>query len=73
MNSIDLYKNVNNQDEIDSILKEYEIEIENETDVEFFNELIYGIVEDYPMVRNLETVLERILIYLVNKQSKNIN
>ena len=51
-------------------MKKYEIAYEKEMDVEFFDELMNGIEEDYPKVLNLNVVLERILVYLVNRDMK---
>mgnify|MGYP006077297473 CR=1 FL=1 len=69
-NTKDFYKDILNTVEIQNILKKYNIVYDKETDVEFFDELIYGIEEDYPNVANLSVVLERILIYLVNRDMK---
>tara|TARA_B100000780_G_C21002785_1_gene401235 strand:- start:625 stop:846 length:222 start_codon:yes stop_codon:yes gene_type:complete len=70
MNSVvynNFYKNIDNKNDIQLILKQYEVAYEKESDVEFFDELQNGILEDYPNTPNLATVLERILIYLVNR------
>ena len=70
MNSVvynDFYKDIDNKNDIQLILKQYEVAYEKEKDVEFFDELQNGILEDYPNTPNLSTVLERILIYLVNR------
>lgn len=64
---MDFYAEIPNHIQIKQILKKYEIEYENEKDVEFFDELINGISEDYPKVPNLTVVLERILVFLVNR------
>jgi len=69
-NTKDFYKDILNTVEIQNILKKYNIVYDKETDVEFFDELIYSIEEDYPNVANLSVVLERILIYLVNRDMK---
>ena len=61
------YKDIDNKNDIQLILKQYEVAYEKESDVEFFDELQNGILEDYPNTPNLSTVLERILIYLVNR------
>ena len=66
----DFYKDAIDTVEIQNILKKYNIVYDKETDVEFFDELIYSIEEDYPNVANLSVVLERILIYLVNRDMK---
>ena len=67
---VDFYKDISNHIEIKDILKKYEIAYEKEMDVEFFDELMNGIEEDYPKVLNLNVVLERILVYLVNRDMK---
>ena len=70
MNSVlynNFYKDIDNKNDIQLILKQYEVAYEKESDVEFFDELQNGILEDYPNTPNLSTVLERILIYLVNR------
>ena len=70
MNSVvynDFYKDIDNKNDIQLILKQYEVVYEKEKDVEFFDELQNGIMEDYPNTPNLSIVLERILIYLVNR------
>ena len=70
MNSVvynDFYKDIDNKNDIQLILKQYDVAYEKEKDVEFFDELQNGILEDYPNTPNLSTVLERILIYLVNR------
>lgn len=70
MNSVlynNFYKNIDNKNDIQLILKQYEVAYEKESDVEFFDELQNGILEDYPNTPNLSIVLERILIYLVNR------
>lgn len=64
---MDFYKDVSNHLQIKKILNKYEIEYEKEKDVEVFDELINGIEEDYPKVPNLTMVLERILVFLVNR------
>lgn len=64
---MDFFQNIKNHVEIRNILQEYEIEYEKEKDVEFFDELITGITENYPNVPNLSIVLERILIFLVKR------
>lgn len=64
---MDFFQNIKNHVEIRNILQEYEIEYEKEKDVEFFDELITGITENYPTVPNLSIVLERILIFLVKR------
>lgn len=61
------YKDIDNKNDLQLILKQYEVAYEKESDVEFFDELQNGILEDYPNTPNLSTVLERILIYLVNR------
>jgi hypothetical protein len=70
MNSVlynNFYKDIDNKNDIQLILKQYEVAYEKESDVEFFDELQNGILEDYPNTPNLSIVLERILIYLVNR------
>ena len=70
MNSVvynNFYKDIDNKNDIQLILKQYEVAYEKEKDVEFFDELQNGILEDYPNTPNLSIVLERILIYLVNR------
>lgn len=70
MNSVlynNFYQDIANSDEIQLILKQYEVAYAKEKDVEFFDELQNGILEDYPNTPNLSIVLERILIYLVNR------
>jgi len=70
MNSVlynNFYKDIDNKNDIQLILKQYEVAYEKESDVEFFDELQNGIMEDYPNTPNLSIVLERILIYLVNR------
>jgi len=64
------YKGIANHVEIKKILKEYEVKYDKEKDIEFFDELITGILEDHPAVSNLDIVLERILIYIVNRDLK---
>jgi hypothetical protein len=61
------YKGIDNTVEIKLILNQYEVAYEKESDVEFFDELQNGILEDYPNTPNLSIVLERILVYLVNR------
>lgn len=61
------YHGIDNKNDIQLILKQYEVAYEKESDVEFFDELQNGILEDYPNTPNLSIVLERILIYLVNR------
>jgi len=61
------YHGIDNKNDIQLILKQYEVAYEKESDVEFFDELQNGILEDYPNTPNLSNVLERILIYLVNR------
>lgn len=61
------YRDIDNKNDIQQILKQYEVAYEKESDVEFFDELQNGILEDYPNTPNLSIVLERILIYLVNR------
>ena len=63
----DFFESVHNHVEIKKILQEYEVKYEAEKDLEFFEELQAGILEDYPNVSNLETVLERIVVYLATK------
>jgi len=58
---------VDNHVEIKKILQGYEVKYEAEKDLEFFEELQAGILEDYPNVSNLETVLERIVVYLTTR------
>jgi hypothetical protein len=64
------YKGITNHIKIKQILKEYEIVYDKEQDIEFFDELINGITEDYPTVSGLDIVLERILIHMVNRDLK---
>ena len=61
------FKDIPNYIQIKKILQKYEIKYEKENDIEFFDELINGISEDYPKVQYLTIVLERILVYLVNR------
>ena len=61
------FKDIPNHIQIKKILQKYEIKYEKENDIEFFDELINGISEDYPKVQYLTIVLERILVYLVNR------
>jgi aspartyl-tRNA synthetase len=64
---MDFYKDVSNYLQITKILNKYEIE--NEKDVEKFDELINVIAEAHPAVPNLTMVLERILVFLVNRDN----
>ena len=64
------YKGITNHIKIKQILKEYEIVYDKEKDIEFFDELVTGILEEHPAVSNLDIVLERILIYLANRDLK---
>jgi hypothetical protein len=61
------FKGIVNTAEIKLILKQYEVAYEKESDIEFFDELQNGIIEDHPNTENLSIVLERILCYLVNR------
>tara|TARA_B110000093_G_C12968023_1_gene410679 strand:+ start:1775 stop:1984 length:210 start_codon:yes stop_codon:yes gene_type:complete len=63
----DFFKGIDNHVKIKHILKEYEVQYEAEEDLEFFDELQDGIMEDYPNISNLEVVLKRIVIYLSNR------
>ena len=63
----DFFQCIENHIEIKNILKKYEVQYENEKDLEFFDELRDGIMEDYPNISNLDIVLERIVIYLANR------
>jgi len=67
MTSVDFYKDIDNHLQIKAVLEQFEIEYENENDVEFFDELMSGILEEYPTVQNLKVVLDRILVHIVNK------
>lgn len=64
------YKGIANHVQIKQILKEYEVKYDKEEDVEFFDELLSGILEEYPTVNDLDIVLERILIHIVNRDLK---
>ena len=66
---MNFYKGIDNHAEIKTILKEFEVKYEKERDIEFFSEIMNGIEEDYPSVQNLSMVLERILVYLVNREA----
>jgi len=63
----DFFQCIENHIEIKNILKKYEVQYEDEKDLEFFDELQNGILEDYPNISNLEIVLQRIVIYLTSR------
>ena len=63
----DFFQCIENHNEIKNILKKYEVQYEDEKDLEFFDELQNGILEDYPNISNLEIVLQRIVIYLTSR------
>ena len=46
------YKGIANHVEIKQILKEYEVKYDKEKDIEFFDELITGILEDHVKIPN---------------------
>lgn len=63
----DFFKGIDNHVQIKKILQEYEVQYEAEKDLQFFDELQGGILEDYPDVSNLKSVLQRIVVYLSNR------
>lgn len=58
------YIDVDNVEEIVTILKEYKVE-EIAKDKEWFSEMYLELVEEYPRVLHLELVLERILVSII--------
>lgn len=58
------YIDVDNVEEIVTILKEYQVE-EIAKDKEWFSEMYLELVEEYPRVLHLELVLERILVSII--------
>lgn len=60
------YKDVDNVAEIQALFKQYEIEIIAK-DSCHYSEIYLDIVEENSTIANLELVMERILVYLLNK------
>ena len=63
---IGFYKDVDNVAEIQTLFKQYEIEIIAK-DSSHYSEIYLDIVEENLTIANLELVMERILVYLLNK------
>lgn len=63
----DFFRGIDNHVQIKKILKEYGVQYEAEKDLEFFDELQDGILEDYPDISNLKIVLQRIVDYLSSR------
>ena len=62
-----VYKDVQNRLEIETILKQYDVDMETEAqDIVKFSQLILDMVEENPSVDDLEMVLNRLLSLLLN-------
>ena len=62
-----VYKDVQNRLEIESILKQYDVDMETEAqDIVKFSQLILDMVEENPGVDDLEMVLNLLLSLLLN-------
>ena len=60
------YKDVDNVAEIQTLFKQYEIEIIAK-DISHYSDMYLDLVDEHPTIANLELVMERILVYLLNK------
>lgn len=63
---VDYYERVSNRGEIETLLAPYDMQ-ECMSDIEFFPELVEDLVEDHPDVKNLRTVLERMLVVALDR------
>jgi hypothetical protein len=55
------YKDILNRAQIEAVFEPYEMD-ECMSDTEFFGEFVEDLVDEYPNILNLRTVLERMLV-----------